>query len=99
MAEITTLGPSDIEIDRKHIDAIISVFPSNDPKTCVKDLMKGLFLIHLKQANMDTTDEKIEQCKEEHLLNMLKEYKTQFDKDLTQAEDYATKFVEKMKYS
>ncbi len=99
MAEITTLGPSDVEIDRKHIDAIISVFPSNDPVTCVKDLIKGLYLIHQKQANMDTTDEKIKQCTEENMLTMLQELKTQFQKDQEQADDYDTKFVEKMKYS
>ena len=96
MSEPTTLGPSDVEVDHTHIDPIIHIYSNNDPLYAIKDIVKGLFLLHMRETKEIILADKKLDTNLPHIRKAIDEIKCQNERDMNAAEDYATKFIENM---
>ncbi len=96
---IVTFGPSDIEIEKFASDAIIHLFPGSDPHDAVEDILKGLYLLD-KLSNQGNEHDEIMKKSEQanYLIMAFVEIKRINKKNLEEAEDYAFKVLEKMKF-
>ncbi len=96
---IASFGPNEIEIEKFASDAIIHLFPSSDPHDAVEDILKGLYLLDKLSSQADEVDEIMKQKEQANYLIMaFAEVKRINKKSLEEAEDYAFKVLEKMKF-
>ena len=96
---IASFGPNDIEIERFASDAIIHLFPGSDPHDAVEDILKGLYLLDKLSNQTEKHDEIMKKSEQANYLIMaFVEIKRINKKNLEEAEDYAFKVLEKMKF-
>ncbi len=96
---IASFGPNDIEIERFASDAIIHLFPGSDPHDAVEDILKGLYLLDKLSNQTEEHDEIMKKSEQANYLIMaFAEVKRINKKNLEEAEDYAFKVLEKMKF-
>ncbi len=96
---IASFGPNDIEIEKFASDNIIHLFPGSDPHDAVEDILKGLYLLDKLSNQTEEHDEIMKKSEQANYLIMaFAEVKRINKKNLEEAEDYAFKVLEKMKF-